>query len=166
MTTSPRKRRNHARIRITDEQRSNEKPNLNRHWRAEFLAGLAETSNVTASAAAAGIDPARAYKVRRKEPAFRALWYAALLEGYEHLELETLERLRTGATADSIRFDIPNALRLLAAHRESVVRERALREDQDEDAIIASLDAKIAAMRQREEEAARILNAAGNADAA
>ena len=62
-----------------------------------------------------------------------------------------------GTGKDDPKFDIGNALRLLALHKETVARERALRDDEDEDAILASLDAKIEAMRAREEEAARLL---------
>ncbi|KPL68924.1 hypothetical protein SZ64_12940 [Erythrobacter sp. SG61-1L] len=143
------------------EQRRGEKSGLNRHWRSLFLDTLAETSNVSAAARAAGIDPSRAYKVRRAEPDFRAQWGVALLEGYDHLEMETLHRLRMGTGKDDPKFDTANALRLLALHRESAVRQRALRQEEDEDAILASLDAKIAAMAAREEEAMRLLASEG-----
>jgi len=145
------------RTNIKPQLRENEKERLNRHWRGLFLDKLAETSNVAAAAREAGINPSRAYKVRRCEPDFARQWYEALLEGYEHLELETLHRLRMGTGKDDPKFDIGNALRLLALHKETVARERALRDDEDEDAILASLDAKIEAMRAREEEAARLL---------
>lgn len=71
--------------------------------------------------------------------------------------METLNRLRMGTDKDSPKFDIANAMRLLALHKETISRERALRDDEDEDAILASLDAKIEAMRAREAEAARLL---------
>ncbi|MCL6249811.1 hypothetical protein M3P36_01940 [Altererythrobacter sp. KTW20L] len=108
-------------------QKTGEKPGLDRHWRGLFLDTLAETSNVSAAAREAGINPSRAYKVRREEPAFRAKWYEALLEGYELLELETLHRLRMGVDAgkEDRKFDIANALRILMMHRETVARERA-----------------------------------------
>lgn len=129
---------------------------LHSHWRSQFLDRLAQTSNVSAAARAAKIDASRAYKTRREDPAFRAQWFAALLEGYEHLEMETLHRLRVGTDGER-KFDIANALRLLALHKDTVARERALRGDEDEEAILASIDAKIEAMRKREEEAARLL---------
>ncbi|HSG33610.1 MAG TPA: hypothetical protein VLA37_03685 [Sphingomonadaceae bacterium] len=134
------------------------------HWRKGFLEALAESSNVKAAAVQANILPQTAYRLRRADTAFRTQWYEALLEGYEHLEMETLHRLRMGTAKDDPKFDIANALRLLALHKETVARERALREDEDEDAILASLDAKIEAMRAREEEAARILIAAAQPD--
>ncbi|GAA0269993.1 hypothetical protein GCM10009127_07520 [Alteraurantiacibacter aestuarii] len=127
-----------------------EKDNLNRHWRGLFLDTLAETSNVSAAARMAGINPSRAYKVRREEPAFAASWYDALLEGYAHLEMETLHRLRAGTGKDDNKFDIANALRLLTHHRETVAHERSIRSHQDEESILASLNEKIDAIRARE----------------
>lgn len=96
MTEAIEPRQSRARTKIRQEFKKGEKQNLNRHWRNLFLDMLAETSNVSASARKAGISTSRAYKVRRAEPDFRAAWQEALLEGYEHLELETLERLRFG----------------------------------------------------------------------
>lgn len=74
--------------------KAGEKPGLNRHWRADFLDCLAETSNVSEAARTAGINSGRAYKVRREEPEFARAWLRALWEGYVHLELEVLRRLR------------------------------------------------------------------------
>ncbi|MCH7630197.1 MULTISPECIES: hypothetical protein [Novosphingobium] len=122
---------------------------LNRHWRTAFLDALAETSNVTAAAAAAGVHPSRPYKVRRVEPEFARAWRAALLEGYEHLEMELLRRMRFGEGKDEERkFDNATAMRLLAQHRDSVARELAQRENEDVAAIRASIDAKLRKMRE------------------
>ena len=140
---------------IQEEERERRKPSSN--WRALFIDKLAETSNVTAAAEAAGIEPSRAYKLRRSDPDFARSWYEALLEGYEHLEMETLHRLRTGTAKDEPKFDIANALRILAIHRDTAARERALVETRDEEAILASIDAKIAKMRLREDNAVRLL---------
>lgn len=126
------------RTKIADVYRRGEKNKLDRHWRAFFLDHLAETSNVTAAAHFAGVNPSRAYKVRREDAAFARKWYAALLEGYEHLELETLRRLREGVPADGPKFDIANALRLLMRTR--------LRERRQSDTLslrIAALDPKV-----------------------
>lgn len=133
-----------------------ERERLDRHWRTLFLDTLAETSNVSEAARRAGINPSRAYKVRREESAFRARWSDALSEGYAHLEMETLHRLRMGLEAgkDDRKFDIANALRLLSLHRQSVAHTRALDCEDDEEAILASLNAKIDAMRAREAEIA------------
>lgn len=148
-----------TRTKLTPQQKSGEKPMLDRHWRGLFLAILAETSNVSAAARDAGINPSRAYKVRREEPAFRQAWYAALLEGYEHLEMETLHRLRMGVEAgrEDRKFDIANALRLLMLHRETVARERALHSEDDEEEVLAELNAKLDQMRSREAEIAALL---------
>lgn len=122
----------------------------NRHWRAEFLAALAETSNVSAAAQTAGVHPSRPYKVRRLEPEFARAWQAALLEGYDALEIDVLHRLRFGEARDAERkFDNATALRLLTQHRETVAREKAMRENEDLAAVRASLDAKIASLRQQ-----------------
>lgn len=149
--------RKRARTKIRPEQKTGEKDRLDRHWRGLFLDTLAETSNVRQAARAAGVNPSRAYKVRRREPDFARQWYEALLEGYEHLELETLHRLRMGVGKDEPKFDIANALRLLVLHKETVARERARREARDEQAILASINAKIELMRARERQAAQLL---------
>ena len=143
-------------IKLRPEQKAGEKADLNRHWVGLFIDTLAETSNVSAAAEMAGINPSRAYKLRREDHAFRRRWGEALLEGYEHLEMETLQRLRFGTGGQDAKFDLPNALRLLTAHRETVFRERAKRSKRDEAEVLASLKSKIAKMRERRE-AARIL---------
>jgi len=78
-----------SRTRISAAHRTSDKPN-NRHWRKHFLATLAETSNVSAAARKARIDPSHAYKVKRTENAFAAQWREALCEGYDLLEMEVL----------------------------------------------------------------------------
>lgn len=123
---------------------------LTRHWRTVFLAALAETSNVTAAATAAGVHLSRPYKVRRTEPEFARAWYAALLEGYENLEMEVLHRLRFGEARDGeIKFDNAGALRLLGLHRETVTRERAMRENEDLGVVRAAINAKLEQLRRQ-----------------
>lgn len=126
------------------------------NWRTTFIETLAETSNVSASAARAGVPIRTIYKLRREDPAFRALWQAALHEGYDNLEMELLGHLRDPA-ATARKIDVTAALRLLAAHRETVARERALREDDDEQAVLESIDRFIDDMRQRRAANAAIL---------
>ena len=58
------------RTKIKRQLKEGEEPGLNRHWRSVFLDLLAETSNVSESARRAGVNPSRAYKVRREEPEF------------------------------------------------------------------------------------------------
>jgi hypothetical protein len=138
-----------------------------KNWRSTFLAALARTSNVSAAARAAKIDASAVYKARRGDPTFARQWQAALCEGYDNLEMDLLHRLRSGELESRPnrarrRFDNGAALRLLAAHRETVGRQRALREMKDEADIVASINAKIEMIRQREAQCARVL---GTADA-
>jgi hypothetical protein len=125
-------------------------------WSETFLSELAASSNVRAAAHKAGVHPATAYDARRADPDFSRRWQAALCEGYDYLEMELLHRLRTGEvkpTKEQKRgtrhFDNATAFRLLAAHRESAARHRAILENEDVDAILASIDAKLDAMRER-----------------
>jgi len=64
--------------------------------KASFLEAFAVTCNVTRSCAAVGRSTAGAYKVRSRDPAFRAAWDAALLEGYARLEGAVLHRALEG----------------------------------------------------------------------
>lgn len=135
------------RTRISAAHRTSDKPN-NRHWRLHFLAALAETSNVSAAARVARIDPSHAYKVKRTESPFAAQWRAALCEGYDLLEMEVLHRLRFGDPRDGdAKFDNATALRLLSQHRETVAKERAIRENTDVEEVRASLHKRLLDMR-------------------
>ncbi|MBO9516386.1 MAG: hypothetical protein J7549_19900 [Variovorax sp.] len=120
---------------------------LDKHWRTYFLQTLAETSNVTRSAAAAKVAPSRAYKARREDPDFAAQWREALLEGYDHLEMEVLGHLRAGGSA--AKLDVASAIRLLTMHRETVAAERARTENRDPQSVLDSIDAMIDQMRER-----------------
>lgn len=157
MNEAAQPRREPLRANITPEDNAEQMATAHRSWRRLFLDTLAETSNVSEAARIAGVRPARPYKLRRNDPEFARQWNAALLEGYEHLELETLHRLRAGTGKDDPKFDIANALRLLALHKDAVARTRALRDDEDEEAILTSLDTKIEQMRAREMAAAALL---------
>lgn len=133
-----------------------------RNWRDSFLAALARTSNVTAAARTARIAVSAAYKARRTDPAFARAWRAALCEGYDNLEMDLLHRLRSGelergAGARRRKYDNGAALRLLAAHRESVTRQRAVRELADEESLVAAIKARIDTMRAREAACAALL---------
>lgn len=152
-------------IKLRASQKAGEKEDLDRHWRGLFLDTLAETSCVTEAARISGASTSRAYKTKKLDAEFRKLWHEALLEGYEHLEMETLHRLRFGTGAEDAKFDIPNALRLLAAHKETVAREKARRGKRDRAAVLASLNAKLDKMRERRAAAERLL-AGDSADGA
>ncbi len=102
----------------------------------KFLATLADTANVTASAKAVRFKEAAAYDFRRRSPAFRAAWHEALGEGYTRLELMMLERAMTalkpaveGEAPDPARTRVEEysnklAMGLLAAHRATVRGDR------------------------------------------
>lgn len=117
------------------------------HWRTIFLRALAESSNVSASAALANVTTARVYKARREEAAFAIKWRAALREGYDNLEIELLGHLRN--PDPTRKMEVPAAVRLLAAHRATVERERALEGEEDEQAVLDSIDAFLEGIRQR-----------------
>jgi hypothetical protein len=125
-------------------------------WSRTFLAELANTSNVTSSAAKAGVDKSDVYRVRRSNAKFARQWQVALCEGYDNLEMALLYRLRIGelkpasGSKRAVRtFDNATAFRLLAAHRESAAAERATRDNEDTEVILASINASLERMRQR-----------------
>ena len=68
--------------------------------------------------------------------------------------MEVLRRLRDGdfAAADGGKFDFASALRVLTAHRDTVGRQRALDTDADEAAVIASINAKLDIIKEREKQ--------------
>lgn len=120
-------RKGSRQVKIPAHAKEGEKEALTRHWQKHFLDHLAESSNITESAKVAGINPSRAYLVRRQDPTFARQWLAALWEGYLHLELEVLRRLREGdlTTSGSEKYDFANAIRLLTAHRDNAARAQA-----------------------------------------
>lgn len=130
-----------------------------RHWTTRFLSHLAETSNVTVSAEKAGTSTSRAYEQRRDNADFRRKWHIALCEGYDLLEMEVLRRLREAdfKDKDEGKFDFANALRVLSAHRQTVSQQRARDNDLDEEAVLASLNAKIDLIRKREKAVTKLL---------
>ena len=144
------KQRN-KRTKIKAQLKEGEKPGLNRHWRGLFLDCLAETSNVSEAARSAGINPSRAYKIRREEPDFARQWMAALWEGYTHLELEVLRRLREGdlKTESGEKYDFAAAIRLLSAHRDTAAQAKAAQRNVSAAEIRASIDRKVEEIRYR-----------------
>lgn len=125
-----------------------------KRWYAVFLAHLSATSNVAASAREADVLPSRVYDARRRDPDFYRAWQEALCEGYEHLEMALVQRLRdgeikpaSGAKRGVRVFDNATALRLLVAHRDSVVRQQALRDVEDTGAILERINVRIDRLR-------------------
>jgi hypothetical protein len=131
-------------------------------WRTAFLEALAETSNITASAIRANVPLRTVYKVRRADAAFAAGWQVALSEGYDSLEMELLGYLRD--PQPERKMDVAAAQRLLAAHRATVERRRALDEEDDEQATLESIDRFLEDMRQRRIANSAILNEAETGD--
>ncbi|MEO0871979.1 MAG: hypothetical protein AAFY19_08495 [Pseudomonadota bacterium] len=150
---------NRNRTYIEDQIEEGESAGMTREERRRFLESLAESSNVSKSARHAGIHPSRAYRVRREEPAFARQWLAALWEGYMHLEMEVLRRLREGdnSAGEKEKYDFANAIRLLNAHRENAARAQAEQRNVNAADIRASIDRKVEAIRlqvQREKQKA------------
>ncbi len=134
------------------------KPRNNTRWREVFLEKLAETSNVTAAAEWAHVTTSQVYASRRGEPEFARNWQRSLCEGYDNLEMEILNRLRNGESKDGAgtKFEYAVALRLLSAHKDSVSREKAMRDNESADDVLASIDAKLDQMRERAKAAAEL----------
>lgn len=125
-------------------------------WSKKFLSELAATSNVSAAARKAGVCTGTAYEARRSNAEFNRAWQRALAEGYDHLEMDLLRRLRegeikpaAGAKRGIRTFDNATALRLLAAHKEAATRQRAIRTHEESEAIVQSINEKLGKMRER-----------------
>ena len=136
---------------MTARGRTNARSKTNPHWRKSFLAHLAESSNVSESARVAGVPVTSAYKLRRENSEFARAWLAALWEGYVHLEMEVLRRLRDGdqKAGNSDKYDFANAIRLLNAHRENAARAQAEQRNVSAAEIRASIDRKVEDIRLR-----------------
>ena len=144
-------RNGNRQVKIPAHVRKGEKETLTRHWQKHFLDHLAESSNVTESAKVAGVNPSRAYLVRRQDAEFARKWLLALFEGYLHLEMEVLRRLRDGdfQTGDKEKYDFANAIRLLNAHRDNAARAQAEQRNVSAAEVRASIDRKVAAIRKQ-----------------
>ena len=134
-------------------------------WSAErrtlFLETLALTSNVAAAERAAEVGPGSAYKQRARDPEFHEAWEQALREGYDRLELKTLERAikgqrknRRGKDGKIVGYDVEFserlALTLLNGHRQSVRGGGAAdgRKGESAESFRKRLAAKIDALRK------------------
>ncbi|MEZ0497146.1 hypothetical protein [Sphingomonas sp. IW22] len=62
--------------------------------RKRFLDVLASASNVRLAAREVGVNPASAYALKRRDPAFAALWQEAIEQGYDRLEQALIEKAR------------------------------------------------------------------------
>jgi len=124
---------------------------INTRWRDRFLEALAESSNVTKSAEAAGVPKGKAYRTRINEPEFARRWMDALYEGYEHLEMEVLRRLRAGdfQTENGDKYDFGAVIRLLTMHRENAAKAKAAKRNISATEIRSSIDRKVEEIRLR-----------------
>lgn len=116
-------------------------------WQTAFLNALVETSNITAAAREAGVKPHEVYRTRRVDAGFAAQWRAALFEGYDNLEMEVLGYLRDPAPGR--KMDVAAALRLLAAHKETVAKERAHRANVSAAQVREVIERKIDELRRK-----------------
>lgn len=66
---------------------------------------LGATCNVAMSARKAGFSQSWAYRLRKRDAAFRAGWAEAVREGYAKLELVLLERAMKGTPRPIFRRD-------------------------------------------------------------
>lgn len=124
-----------------------------------FLAHLAQTSNVSASAKVAGVTTKPVYDLRKSCAAFCDQWLKALSEGYARLEANLLaEALSPPAsnmkdsTFKQKQMKARMGMALLAAHRATVRGVGATpapSRSRDPKEVQARLEARFAAMRQR-----------------
>lgn len=99
----------------------------NKRQMVAFLDALAESSNITASARAAGLPSNSFYRERRRNADFADQWHDALCEGFVRLEAELLadalvqpSALVKDATLKARAQKYRLGLALLAAHRAAV----------------------------------------------
>jgi hypothetical protein len=95
-----------------------------------FLAHLAQTANVSASAKTAGVTTRPVYDLRKKSEQFCAQWLAALSEGYARLEANLLSEALSApasnmkdSTFKQKQMKTRIGMALLAAHNPSRKRE-------------------------------------------
>lgn len=102
--------------------------------RAAFLAELAQTANVSASAAVVGLCFQGAYQLRKRDPGFADAWEQAICDAYETVEMLLLERSIVGLggeapeSVDTSRLEKLSErgmLALLGQHRQTVRNRRA-----------------------------------------
>ena len=152
-------RYNAALISNATESEPSEVKRIGRGWRRAFLVALGQSSDIAFACKVAGVPVEFAHSARREELDFAIAWRRALLEGYENLELETLYFLRTGQPPHGEgKFDVMNAIRLIKGQAEVAARERAAREEDDEQDVLDSIDKLLDGMRERAAANALILS--------
>ncbi|MBL8650626.1 MAG: hypothetical protein JNL35_09520 [Sphingopyxis sp.] len=99
--------------------------------RKAFLEELAESCNVERARKAAGMGSGGVYRLRQRDPLFAEQWQAALMLGYERLEMALLRRAIEaveGLTLDAAdearqpveKMSVAEAMAVLRQHRASV----------------------------------------------
>ena len=145
--------------------KTTEATRIGRGWRRHFIIAFGQSSDIGFACKVAGVPVELAYSARREELDFSNAWRRALLEGYENLELETLFYLRTGQPPYAEgKFDVLNAIRLIKGQADVAARERAAREEDDEQEVLDSIDRMLDGMRERAAANAAILEEAANAE--
>jgi hypothetical protein len=123
-----------------------------------FLAHLAQTANVSASAKAAGITTKPVYDLRKKSAEFCDKWLGALREGYVRLEANLLSEALSAPAANMKDSTLKQkqlktriGMALLAAHRATVRGEAnpAPSRSRDPAEVKKRLEARFATMRKR-----------------
>lgn len=123
-----------------------------------FLAHLAQTANVSASAKVAGVTTKPVYDLPKKSPEFCDQWLGALREGYVRLEANLLAEALSppaGNMKDSTlkqkQLKTRIGMSLLAAHRNTVrgVEKPAPTRSRDPKEVRARLEKRFADMRKR-----------------
>ncbi len=144
-----------------DNRPAKSKQELAKRQKEIFLAELAVSVNVTASAAKADIPISNLYYWREHDPEFCSAWMFALETGYAMLEAALLDRCLNGTDKEIHRagegvvkireYDNATALRLLMVHKEMVAMARAAREGihESKSDIRAKIDRKLDEMRDR-----------------
>lgn len=122
-------------------------------WKTRFLAYLSESSNVSASATLSGTNTSEVYQTRRNDAEFAQAWDCALSDGYAHLEMELVRRLREGdaTTSSETKYDFTNAIRLLNSYRDFSSKDSASKRVVSPAEVRAAIDAKIADLKLKVE---------------
>ncbi|WP_294395384.1 hypothetical protein [uncultured Sphingomonas sp.] len=124
-----------------------------------FIATLAETSNVAASARASGLSESNVYRRRQVSPEFRERWTSALRDGVAKLETMLLERALNGVAkpvwhggkqvGTMVEYSDRLALALLAAHRDGRTQGAVAMIDRSADELRAELLHTLSDMNSR-----------------
>jgi hypothetical protein len=92
-----------------------------------FFDALSATCNVRSSAAAVGFTTFTVYRQKRLRPDFAAKWRAALVQGYDAIEMElvrtaldSLEDMELDADRPIPKMTVEQAMNVLRAHRGEV----------------------------------------------